>query len=608
MKIDFSVLIATDLDTVKISELEIFFQAKHSTVNYGQLCFDRNGDLSKQQETIYRACLEHILERVKLGLRPETAKAKIESLKLFSQYLTHHTTENYDSPEFICNSILSYRRHLVEKIRSNKLKPNSAATYFRDVRSIFLEVFKSPYRDAIQRIPVIAKVNSRVEHVEPPTEDEVKRYLNLTHELFFQVTEHLLKEKTFPIKVIFEGKVYWGLPSLHGSWSSYSTHKKVTKPNLRAYDETTGKPLPLEKITEIYTKKPKPGDIKRIHERLCRPYRDAGDPMAKRANLRHAKYAKLAFLGMFFASTGMNFTTAARLQWSDEFSISTSKAGFKAIKYRAGGNVVEFQIASNFVKLFKRYLKLRDYIIKTAEIDPPSTLFFSTDRSGNARQLDSITSGRINNYLRDNFGFDISITSKHWRVNKTQWYLENYGLFNAADAMQNSPRTLLKHYTQGNKQQAYEELKSFHKEYKSSLVLKADENGTELVHGVCREISNPVPISSDSEFRIDCVDLQGCLFCKKFAIKTDQMALRKLLSYRYVLKQLSITELVAKNVSSTSISPVLEIIDNLIEAITSSGQISEALFPQIFHDVEKDENLTDYWRERYELLIDLGAI
>ena len=598
--------IIVDLD---ISSLILQVPGTGTSLNYGRLCLNNDQTIDDSRLEFFGKCLLSLSERLQMGIRPKTIQADIQNLNQFNKYLLNNSNskllENVNYQELLAG----YRRYLIRKARAGAYKVNTIAAYFRSIRNIILDISDDLERELVLRVPTINKLNSQTKNVYPPTTIEMVRHLKLSKLFFSTISNHVLEFKPYPIKLVFEEKTYWGIPSTLKSWVSAESVRNANRPTDKAYDHLSGNlkpPKTLEKY--VYPGRSQALRGRQLHDRLLLHQQEANTNKFHQARVRQAKFAKLSFLALFFSATGMNLSVAAELEWSGSYKISNQEVGFKSIKYRANDKDVEFIIASNFIKFFKTYLKLREYLIEAHGGKPPSTLFFEWDMHGQYRPISSSLVLRINSFFQDNFYFDVSISNQEWRVNRTQWWLENRGLFEAAEASQNTPRTLLKHYSTGNPEKSKLELNSFFEKYSESLVV---DNGIEtksLNVGECKSPDNPQVKLELPNRRPDCVDMQGCLFCENFAIKTNEAALRKIVSYKYVLSELGFSEMVSKQQFSADTDLVFEVLDSLIAAIKSSKSLSDKKFNSVIKDIEVSENLTPYWRERYEMLIDLGAI
>ena len=71
----------------------------------------------------------------------------------------------------------------------------------------------------------------------------------------------------------------------------------------------------------------------------------------------------------------MNDSVLATLSWndSDDFDEEVLEKGFRNIKKRANHKIVEFNIQKTFINSFKKFLKLRRYVLNGNKIDK---LFF----------------------------------------------------------------------------------------------------------------------------------------------------------------------------------------------------------------------------------------
>lgn len=96
-----------------------------------------------------------------------------------------------------------------------------------------------------------------------------------------------------------------------------------------------------------------------------------------RSRWRLASQASNVYLISFLAATGMNWSQAINLSWSDhDFEVEATKQGFRTIKWRAGGKLVSFELPVASLPAFKRFLELRRFLLQGRSYDH---LFFKSE-------------------------------------------------------------------------------------------------------------------------------------------------------------------------------------------------------------------------------------
>ena len=170
--------------------------------------------------------------------------------------------------------------------------------------------------------------------------------------------------------------------------------------------------------------------------------------------------------------------------------------------------------------------------------------------------------------------------------------------------LQNTPETVMKHYTEGSKDEAQPELTKFFSEYRNTLVISASLPSTPVAAGQCLHL-DPVAVPN-APIEPDCSLPEGCLFCDKYRVHADKTDYKKLLSFRYVLencKTLAHDEEHFKRL----LLPVIEKIDELLSQILDNSDLSNDTAEKLREDVYQNENLDNYWQKKINFLDDRGA-
>jgi len=300
----------------------------------------------------------------------------------------------------------------------------------------------------------------------------------------------------------------------------------------------------------------------------------------------------------------MNLTQASQLNWeTNKFETEKKSAHFHTIKNRAKGKVVEFSIASTMTRHFRKYLKLRQYLLRALGDESfPSLL---VDFAGNTpRRVSSKLRPDYNRKINQFFDFGGSLKFLELRVSKAQRFAMQHGIFAASQAMQNSPKTLNKHYLRGNKATAIEELTNFYSSY-SKILKENDKETIQTTLGQCRTLNDPNPVNEKVPYKPDCSRPEGCLFCTKFAVHASRSALNKLLSFSYII---NLTASNSFNKSEPELLAINTKIEHLVKLICDAATIKNQELSKIRHSIEVENIMPKFWQYKFELLSDLGAI
>jgi integrase len=317
--------------------------------------------------------------------------------------------------------------------------------------------------------------------------------------------------------------------------------------------------------------------------------------------------ASSAFFQLFLANTGMNLEEAVTLTWHDDFKIVIERQGFRKIKSRAGYKTMSFEIQAKFITSFKKYLKLRNYLLENETCD---LLFFSRGRTFKekpARLPNSFTT----NFTRTLRGIDPLIPNfgpRQWRANKSDWLVRNYDHTTAASILQNKESTLLKHYAAGSESKAIEEMGSFFEQL--SILKRKDKSPSKFLDtgvGGCSNYGHAQPAELNTPIQPNCQQPEGCLFCQHYFLHSDETDARKLISCRYCIYQTA--QLSASPDHFDSIfAPVLIRIEQILGEIKKLGKSEAGMIDRVITEVEEDENLSPYWENKLQMLLELGVV
>ena len=426
-------------------------------------------------------------------------------------------------------------------------------------------------------------------------DEEIKYSIKFYYDLFSQITNFLLDEKPYPFYLkLYNNEPYYILP-----------HNKWTKPNCayfkKVFDFKKGNIKEIDEIKKLYKRKYLPSKkLNEINEKI--KFNNTNFDTKERLFL--GSIALRAYFMHFLAITGMNDSTAATLPWDSKYEVKNDYQSFKNIKYRAGNKPVEFRLQNKAIKDFKKFLKLRQYLLGSNTIP---FLFFNgnRDKCNNGFTHSSGTfSTQINTFAISTIDSQLPrITSRQYRVNKTHYNIKKYGIWVASQLAQSSVSTIIKHYTGETEESSSTQLTQYFNHLNENIIFKKDK-GKEISVGHCKNIDNPKSKIKLKEIEISCKQSEGCLFCEHYGCHADEIDIRKLYSLLFVINE---SKYVAENEEHflSIYSVIIDRINNILEYIQNNTKLN---IKSIKHDVMNNENLHPYWEYKLKCLVDMGVL
>ncbi len=610
-----------DLGSVKIlypERLILTFETKAKSLDIGSLCYlsrakkstkDReNGrpvdlsSLDKKRKSQIKALIDVLFDQYS-HLSELTLNNRIRMFISFIDWCDNEDMANVLSGRNQAKrAFKAYLQNIKDRVRRGKIKKNTASRYLH----ISLETLKTYFDDKIfdEGMALVKNPGSSG----TPPQDEAKQGYVLAWclALFDGFTDLVLNEKPYPYQLPVPKMTGWDVNFL---WIFPAT-KMAMPPHVLGqreslhhgswgYDYTNGKLFQFDEIVEKYAHKDNATkQIKKSQQAL----KNANEDMHHHQRHRAASIASQAFLQLFYANTGQNQSGVELMIWSDNYDVAQSRQGFRVIKHRGHKGQVLFEIESAFLDAFKKYLKLRQWILNGQKTN---LLFFSTGKFlDKSPSVWPDTTSNFNKLLKS---FDPAIPrfgSRQWRANKSQFVNENADLATAAVVLNHSIEVHKKSYSEGTEGQAAEQLSQFFDGViKAASQINASAKDNSL--GQCKDYGHPDQLDSESAMVPDCHQPEGCLFCKHYYLHVDEKDIRKLASCRYVI---SATEHLSASPEHHAkvFTPVITRIDGLLETMRQRGENEVKLVNRVVEEVQEEEELSAYWENELKMLIDLG--
>ncbi len=532
----------------------------------------------KWRQKVAQFIIDDIVLKYQMGRSYGTIEVFIQQIFYFIDWIDSNNLELNNNIQTAKIAFQQYTIFLRSKIRNGSLAIRTAHIKHIAVYKLLNSIYEDKENVIAAGIQLIKKVRSNTigkSHLK----DQQYHY-NFYYNFFHQVTNFLLENKPYPLKLHLPSNDIWFLPTRRTFFNDVKEYPM-------AFNYLDGTVREEVEIKELF-------NLEFLKEAIDR--RNHFLQLLEENNKYYSDYrfklgsmALKAFYILFLTNTGMNDSTAASLKWETN-SEKKEQHNFKNIKYRAGNKPVEFQIKKKFSKNFTKFLLLREYLLNKNEFN---YLFFhgydKNIRFNNTQKLGTFSS-IINRYFKENIDTNLpTINSKQLRVNKTHQVIKSDGIIAASQLAQSSISTIISSYL-GESQESAD---SQFLEYFNTLNKKIFEKSStekEIAIGRCKKINTPDKKFTPIIFQNNCDYNEGCLFCKNFGLHIDKIDLQKLYSLKYVINE---CKYVAKDENHfiSIYGNVLKRIISIEEEIINTSKLLKKDLEEYEKDVFENENL-----------------
>ncbi len=504
-----------------------------------------------------------------------------------------------------------YVEHLRHKVATGSVAQNTAVTAQRVALAVVSDL--SNIGDLHHGLSLLRASKYSREATEPPAEASQARVLALCQALFTGLSDLCLNFLPYPYALQVPATIgapenrLWVFPTTKWCMAPYELAVRETlTAGFWAYDYAQGSVASVADIAHRYVhhaaKRRREAPAETTVRNAKRKIQAANADRQNNFRRLAAIFAHNAFIVLFLAHTGMNWSTVQSLPWTGEHELGAERQGFRAIKYRAGGRLVSFEIQAEFLSTFRVFLRLRDYILN----GEPFEMLFVAAANGRSR-FESVKASTQSNFFESLRRIDPGvpdIKSKQWRAAKSDWLLRKTDPSTTAAVLQNSEATVLASYAAGSPTTHSEELNAFFDRLQSAVLERGIvvHEGVANAVGVCASFGHPTQVLA-APITPDCKAPEGCLFCDKFKVHADEKDTRKLISCRYCIQQTAHMA-VSEEHFQLLFGPLLRRIFALLDAIDAR---EPGLVARIEQEVQEGE-LDPYWSHKLEMLIDLELL
>lgn len=200
----------------------------------------------------------------------------------------------------------------------------------------------------------------------------------------------------------------------------------------------------------------------------------------------------------------------------------------------------------------------------------------------------------------------IVINSRQLRINKANRVEKEDGPIVASKVMQNSLSVFGNNYITENNDETSTQFTNYFNKLNKNIFANKNDNLIETSVGQCRSIENPISEIKNTFFKPECKQVEGCLFCEKYACHADELDLKKLYSLLFVIQEASIN---ANNLEHFErvYGDVIIRANSIIAEIISKGGLLE-IANKVKQEVFEYEDLYPYWERKLKILYEIGVI
>lgn len=537
-----------------------------------------------------------------VGKRSETVNSYLKSfIKVFDWVDRNGFIHFVNDNEVAFNAYVAYSRELESRVKNNKSKPTFTERTAKDKQWFFRKVIEICYpdshRDIINTVPTLT---GKATAKGPVEESALRYYWNVNLEIFNKFTDQCFDNSLYPplIKTEDIESYYFASSRTRSAMDSPYCHKKRSP----LLDYKNGK-----FIRCCESKVLNHNQVKALmrFSRIKETPRDY-------ARLQMAMRALNAFVELFRILTSCNRSTLRELKYNSEVNGERDFTDneFLALKYRAKNKEVRLRLHVNGYKLYKKYLKLREWILNGVECD---WLFFSQGKCNynNPEQLRKQHSDQHHGSLKRN-GF-ISTTVKpiqdaHLRT-ANNLFLKNLG-YHATEVANRNNHSLFvadSSYSLPSESTQKEELANYHSAImEATKLLKPDVVST--TDGICNSGDyKPKNNSLNPPIQANCSLPMGCLFCKYYATIADDDNIRKLLSMKFIALEIK-SQAIEFEYADEVYDPIILRIDSILKQLKEGASETNVLINKIQAEVFDMCKLTPFWSDRLDYYDKMGVI
>lgn len=508
-----------------------------------------------------------------------------------------------ESPELYYEALAKFTSHLNNDHRAYRTRKRIQTACKTFGQQMFPEEVYLP-----AKIPLVQRPRKKqTKPAESPSEESVKRHLQICEPVFVGLTDLLLKNTNLPYVLKVNQNFAWIMPDIKypmitskilskdGAHSAASVTIDYSEGRMRTLEEYKARSSNF--CTKAYNKA-----LKAYDSRLS----VANSTKDNEYRVRLGRYAHNCFVAMFVANTGINESPLRELPWDPNYEIiKDEEIGMRTLKFRANNKTITVRIKVEFIKHFKKFVELRGFLCEG--IDHPYLFIgFNGNSKSNYRIMDTNILSRLNVSLTRLIDPDVPFLSyNNYRNYKDNYTAKNHGHEASRILLGHSERTQRKNYLKANEKNAVDQIGKF-----NAVVNEFFNNPHHCSTpvGGCNGEGFPQK-KTDTQITSEpnCKSEAGCLNCVHHKVHANDEDAWKLLSFEYVTKQMIHASSSLEHFEKIH-GPTLQQIDQVLKEMLSVNPSLQQKLEDLRKDVYDSNSLTNYWQRHLERLVRLKVV
>lgn len=536
------------------------------------------------------------------------------------KYLNWLNEQNIRYPKNIQEakqSFLAYRQHLEGLVKISKM----ALKYASVLHDATLKLLEYVFNDKTSEIASSGIIKNRKNRGNSfSREKSIKRELEYAFSFYYnffnQVADFVLEGKSYPFSIQLPRGKALVMPSIGiNIVPSYQERSKNVSMSVNCVSEQIISEEELEAmIIDVFDGNQIKLDIslkrsmKKLSERLLAVNSDLTCEIRRELGNKAMK----SYYMVLLAITAMNDSTLGRMLWGeDDFTTTAERQEFRGIKARAKNKEVTFEIRKHFIGSFKKFLKLRRFVLNGHACD---YLFFNL-RHSKISVIKNQLSGRYAASIHRSTFVPIDIElpfigASDYRKDAALDAMLLKGPKAAVVLLQNSIDVLGNHYDGQSTESKAHEIHNFLTSVNKSIVTKSrspnEDSG--LIGGCENKDKIGKPVDEECEVIPDCNDLKTCIFCEFFKTHPEKEEIRKLYSLEYIINEIALQRAISQEHYNGQMEPWLTRIDALLNEMKILDPMCIDIIDIVRAEVYNEQQLTPYWTYMLDIFEQLEVL
>lgn len=563
--------------------------------------------LSKHRIDFIRNLIEYVVTR---GFRDSSIRTVIQKTRAGLAVLEDYGYKasflrDFESTKQAYNAISLELNHKVRSVDIDFTPRDAELKQIALSFLIFIHYGKPAQSHIVNNI---VKFSGKASKTQPREIQDLQTAFNTYKSIALCLTEFLIEKSEFPCRLKMPNYITYLFP-----YASHRVTPYTHRPS-NIYNHLEGRLSTLDEKYKLSSTQNK-SSIKSDYDRSVKRFNEANSNPRCKPRRAFACTAMQAYQVLFIMLSGAYPDEIAQIEFDGKMEINKSltNKGYRIIKFRAAGKVVQYEIASGAVSIFKRYLKLREWLLRGKKV---KTLFFGMKVKSWEPTVISETALRkfqrekmIGVFMPSHFK---PITAREVRKSKSLFLHEHPDIEKdtVANVLGHSQSTNEKTYMEVSPEKSHSELSLFWDAANEAAMHVSTGSNTDkkTASGHCGKYLQPEVAIPHPPIKPNCRTQYGCLFCSHYICHADDKEdSHKLVSLQYIVDgvlRASLEREKAKELFEKLSVRVRSILHQINIKSEQGGKNVKGCIELVYHRGE----LTPYWESRLQRYEQLGLI